>query len=235
MLKHRGVFKEYDDFFSWQDALMYAVTKDKSIVATSNFDDAWKYLKTTLSDREAEVLELRYEESMRLKEIADTFNISKERVRQIEDRALRKLRHPKRARILLYGSEYIDALEEFKRATDEVRYKKFNSVFEDLNNKFNSVASELLELEDDSVRKMIIQESLKKEVFLNFTLDDLDISVRTYNSLKRAGIKDIKGILEYSDKNGLSMIRNFGISCFEELKKELHAFGCCKELVFKKE
>lgn len=30
-------FMEYDDFFSWQDALMYAVTKDKAIVATSNF------------------------------------------------------------------------------------------------------------------------------------------------------------------------------------------------------
>ena len=213
---------------------MYAVTKDKAIVATSNFDDAWKYLKTTLSDREAEVLELRYEESMRLKEIADTLNISKERVRQIEDRALRRLRHPKRARILLYGSEYIDALEEFKRATDEVRYKKFSPIIEDLKNKFNSVASEL-EFDDDSIREMIVQEALKKEVFINFGLDDLDISIRTYNNLKRAGIKDIKDILEYSDKNGLNMIPNFGISCFEELKKELHDFGCCKELVFKKE
>ena len=71
------------------------------------FDDLNKVLDT-LSPREAEVMRLRYGfddgNFKTLEKIAQKFNISKERVRQIEARALRKLRHRDRTRIL---REYI--------------------------------------------------------------------------------------------------------------------------------
>ena len=232
-------FMLYDDFFDWRDALIYAVTSDKSIVATSNFDEAWTYVKTTLSEREAKILEYRFEESMTLEEVANVLGRTRDCVRKIELKALRKLRHPRRAKILLYGLEYINALEEFKKATEESRQEKFNSLIssEELRNKFNSVALEL-EFDNDSVREMIVQESLKRAVsinFKNFVLEDLNLSVRTYNSLRRAGIKDIKGILDYSDKNGLANIRSFGRISFEELQKKLREFGCYKGLIYNKE
>lgn len=224
-----------NDFFSWQDALMYAVTGDKSIVATSNFDGAWEYVKMTLRDREAKVLELLYEESMTLEEVANIFNVTTERIRQIEAKALRSLRHPKRAKILLYGLEYIDALEEFKKATDASRHEEFNSLIsENLVGKFNSVATEL-EIDDDSVRDIVIQESIKKAVFVNLKLEDLDLSTRSYNCFRRAGIKDVQGILNFSDSKGLSKLRNFGRASFDELQNKLHEFGYSKDLVFIKE
>jgi RNA polymerase primary sigma factor len=56
----------------------------------------------TLSDRERAVLEMRYGlndgEPRTLEEVGQTFNVTRERVRQIESKALRKLRYPGRGR-----------------------------------------------------------------------------------------------------------------------------------------
>ena len=52
----------------------------------------------TLSEREAQVLRMRYYEDMTLNEVARSFGITSERIRQIEHKALRKLRHPDRTR-----------------------------------------------------------------------------------------------------------------------------------------
>ena len=58
----------------------------------------------TLRPQEADVLRMRYglngQKPMSLKEVGDTFNLTKERIRQIEQLALRRLRHPTRMRRL---------------------------------------------------------------------------------------------------------------------------------------
>jgi len=57
-----------------------------------------------LSDRERQVLELRYGlvdgQDHTLEEVGQHFSVTRERIRQIEAKALRKLRHPTRSRIL---------------------------------------------------------------------------------------------------------------------------------------
>ena len=63
-----------------------------------------KNVLDTLQDREKEVLELRFGlkdgTSHTLEEVGKKFNVTRERIRQIEAKALRKLRHPSRARKL---------------------------------------------------------------------------------------------------------------------------------------
>ena len=58
----------------------------------------------TLPAREAEILRMRFginqEKAMTLEEVGDHYGITKERIRQIENKAIRKLRHPARARML---------------------------------------------------------------------------------------------------------------------------------------
>ncbi|MCX8061879.1 MAG: sigma-70 family RNA polymerase sigma factor [Anaerolineales bacterium] len=58
----------------------------------------------TLSPREARVIRLRYglgyPTQLTLEEVGDKFGLTRERIRQIELQALRRLRHPSRARIL---------------------------------------------------------------------------------------------------------------------------------------
>lgn len=58
----------------------------------------------TLSDRENQILKMRFGldngQAMTLEEVGQAFNLTRERIRQIEAKALRKLRHPSRANIL---------------------------------------------------------------------------------------------------------------------------------------
>jgi RNA polymerase primary sigma factor len=59
---------------------------------------------TTLSDREAEVIKLYFglgrEHPLTLEEIGEKFNLTRERVRQIKEKAIRRLRHTSRSRML---------------------------------------------------------------------------------------------------------------------------------------
>ncbi len=59
---------------------------------------------STLTPREAKVLKLRFGledgRSRTLEEVGKEFNVTRERIRQIEAKALRKLRHPSRSKRL---------------------------------------------------------------------------------------------------------------------------------------
>jgi RNA polymerase primary sigma factor len=59
---------------------------------------------STLTDREKRVIELRFglhgERERTLEEVGQKFKVTRERIRQIENKALRKLRHPSRSRKL---------------------------------------------------------------------------------------------------------------------------------------
>ena len=59
---------------------------------------------STLSDREANIIRMRFgigqDRAMTLEEVGKEFSLTRERIRQIEAKALRRLRHPSRAGIL---------------------------------------------------------------------------------------------------------------------------------------
>ncbi len=59
---------------------------------------------STLSDKEADIIELRFglngKAPLSLKEIGDRYNLTKERIRQIEKKALARMRHPSRSKYL---------------------------------------------------------------------------------------------------------------------------------------
>ena len=72
--------------------------------ATSNalLAEALKEILDTLTEREADVLRMRFGmydgRTHTLEEVGHIFNVTRERIRQIENKAIRKLRHPSRAK-----------------------------------------------------------------------------------------------------------------------------------------
>jgi RNA polymerase primary sigma factor len=84
--------------------------EDKDVISPANaaafvlLQEQISKILGTLKDREAEVLRLRFGLSNgyphTLEEVGNTFKVTRERVRQIEAKALRKLRHPSRSRKL---------------------------------------------------------------------------------------------------------------------------------------
>ncbi|HFI0464307.1 TPA: DNA-directed RNA polymerase subunit alpha [Streptococcus suis] len=67
---------------------------------------------------------------------------------------------------------------------------------------------------------MVEKEEAEKEKMLVMTIEELDLSVRSYNCLKRAGINTIQ---ELTDKTEAEMIkvRNLGRKSLEEVKQKL--------------
>jgi len=80
-----------------------AVSPQDATLNTSLAENTRRVL-ATLSPREARVLEMRFgigkQGSHTLEEVGHGFEVTRERIRQIEAKALRKLRHPSRSRIL---------------------------------------------------------------------------------------------------------------------------------------
>lgn len=80
-----------------------ATRPDKGVMQDSLLTDIDKAL-STLSHKEGHVVKLFYgigeQNPLSLIEIADTFDITRERVRQIKDTAIRKLRHESRSKVL---------------------------------------------------------------------------------------------------------------------------------------
>ena len=71
---------------------------------------------------------------------------------------------------------------------------------------------------------MIEKEETHKEKMLEMTIEDLDLSVRSYNCLKRAGINTVQ---ELTDKTEADMmkVRNLGRKSLEEVKSKLADLG----------
>lgn len=59
---------------------------------------------------------------------------------------------------------------------------------------------------------------------LDKQITDLDLSVRSYNCLMRAGIQTVRQLVEFSE-NDLLNIRNFGVKSIEEVKDMLESMG----------
>jgi RNA polymerase primary sigma factor len=74
------------------------------MTAYSMLKERLQEVLTTLTDRERQVLDNRFGltdgYSRTLEEVGKQFNVTRERIRQIEAKALRKLRHPTRLRKL---------------------------------------------------------------------------------------------------------------------------------------
>lgn len=68
------------------------------------------------------------------------------------------------------------------------------------------------------------QEEAGDNVELDKRIDDLDLSVRSFNCLKRAGIHSVRQLLDFSE-NDLLNIRNFGVKSIEEVKDKLASMG----------
>lgn len=70
------------------------------------------------------------------------------------------------------------------------------------------------------VEIMVEKEEDKKEKVLEMTIEELDLSVRSYNCLKRAGINTVEELASKSEED-MMKVRNLGKKSLEEVKHKL--------------
>ena len=77
---------------------------------------------------------------------------------------------------------------------------------------------------------MVEKEENKKERVLEMSIEDLELSVRSFNCLKRAGISTVEDLTNKSESD-MMKVRNLGKKSLDEVTNKLHALG----LDFRKE
>ena len=157
-------------------------------------------IQKTLTEREGRVLDMRYKRYMTMAAIGEEYGLRAERIRQIEAKAVRKLRHPSRSRYILMGMEgYINHLRD--TAVDE-RLREYKK-------EIISLEKKIAELTDTEYEE-------EKNELENAPLAELDLSVRTFNILYRAGYSTVKELLD-ADAEKIVSLPNLGLKNFSDL------------------
>ncbi|MBQ6395347.1 MAG: DNA-directed RNA polymerase subunit alpha [Atopobiaceae bacterium] len=83
-----------------------------------------------------------------------------------------------------------------------------------------------LSTSDDEIEEISIfaAGSEDENTELDKQIEELDLSVRSYNCLMRAGIHSVRQLVDFSE-NDLLNIRNFGVKSIEEVKDKLESMG----------
>ena len=83
-----------------------------------------------------------------------------------------------------------------------------------------------IDLSDEAKKAeiMVEREETIKEKVLEMTIEELDMSVRSFNCLKRAGI-DTVGDLTNKTEEDMIKVRNLGKKSLEEVVQKLHSLG----------
>ncbi|MBE6620708.1 MAG: DNA-directed RNA polymerase subunit alpha, partial [Ruminococcaceae bacterium] len=83
-----------------------------------------------------------------------------------------------------------------------------------------------VELSDEAKKAEIMVESkeTKKEKVLEMTIEELDMSVRSFNCLKRAGIDTVEDLTNRTEEDMIK-VRNLGKKSLEEVIQKLHSLG----------
>lgn len=187
------------------------------------YDDEvfWKTLKHYLTEKEYNIICLRYgyneeNKSYTLQEVGNLYKVQRERIRQIESKALRIIRNSK---VLndIFNLDIINMenylLEQRKYLEDKYQntYKEFNRMKELLN-----TMDHMSEIKDfihnnypDIYDLIYSEESIEDFNIFDKPIEKLNMSSRLYNCLKRGGYKTLKDIYT-TDSRTILRIRNLG-------------------------
>lgn len=182
--------------------------------------------KEKFTEREIDILKRRCLSGETYKKIAEGYNLSKQRIAQIEAKALRKIRY-----FLVIKNTHLrekDILNLFPTLDYDTREKIWeNNNIVDISIKHYFIECYYSIIESE-INKKILQLKLQKRDergrpnLENFSIEDLEFSVRTYNILKRNGIYNIKELSELLYDGSFAKFRNVGKKSFDEVYKKIN-------------
>lgn len=170
---------------------------------------------SSMTPREKGVIRMRYAQEMTLDAVGNEIGVKKERVRQIEAKALRKLRYTEGAGYVIRNGVKAYINVRILKGIEQGMKQKEAALEEVYRQKLADVGTEISENERKVWNRI-----------LALTVEELDLSVRAYNCLKRAGnftVNDI--IVKYPDYESAIQIRNLGKKSLEEISEKLRSYG----------
>lgn len=184
----------------WGETLPIYVTRD--ICAGVE-----KAIESLNNEREQQCIYMYFKDGMTLRQIANEYSLTVERIRQIVSKALRKLRHPARSQFIRYGADGGTIYDEIR--TLELRKSSLEAQIRLLNN-------ELEDLQEDATNHILDRNTLDYKSRFGI-LPEMDLSVRTFNCLARADCITLPEIIELVSSGKVIKLRNFGKRSLVEL------------------
>lgn len=174
------------------------------------------YIISRFDKRVQEVIIGRYKDGKSYEQLGSELGVTRERIRQIETRAIRQMRNPKCRALLSTGiAEYISQIRI--TAAESSANKQISAATEVI----KIVADRLSKITgDDEISVMMKKKQMNSHLALE--IGDLELSVRTYNSLSRAGLRTVEDILNCGD---LSRVRNLGQRSLAEITQKIRNLG----------
>ena len=169
-----------------------------------------------LSPRERATILSYYKEEKTLEEVAKEFGVTRERIRQIIHKGIRKMRHPMRKRTIEYSEEEISIMRE-----NESKKKEIEDLREELNKKLASLKR--MGVEADNLKASAEADAMKVK---GEDIEELYLSIRSHNCLKRAGVEtigDLENLVQRDGFQGLIRVRNLGRKSIDEIFSKLDA------------
>lgn len=204
---------------SWYDMLWLAIMNDKfgNLEAyPSNLEESLDIMLQKLPDREREVILCLYEEGMTRDEIAKKFEVTRERIKQIEAKALRKLRYSN-GWVLVGKDRVISAMEIQKQIENDIVIRTKHEVIMALDDKVTSLRKIIKDCTAEAIKKF-----LKSDTDLK--IEELDFSYRTYDVLKKAGINTVDDIRKRSVSD-FEKVRGMGRRSLNEIIEKMASLG----------
>lgn len=209
--------------FVWPENLLYNINISLIEPISQNVLDGLDYvLNSTLTERERDVILLRYKEEKTLSQIAAKYGVGNERIRQIESYALQKIKHPTRVNMILMGKAFVDSQNGLLADIEIARREQLKLLDMIVHN--NEVLKRVLNGSEDQNDLSVARGLIKDDEFLNRKISDLDFSVRAYNCLKRGGFRTLKDFVGITEDD-LMHVRNLGKRTLEEIIDVLEGYG----------
>lgn len=189
------------------------------VVCPSDIDTTIEWLiSTKLTQREGNIIRMRYAEGMTLIEIAHEYDITGNRVRQIESKAIWKLRCCG-GWLQLDMNHWASLLKIQQRMEQNLEIAVTHRVLAALDERTPSLRKFI----NDGIKNEIAEQ---KHVNPDMDISNIDLSVRAFNCLRRAGIKNLAE-LQHMTVSDLKHIRNLGSGCIKEIESKLEEYGFC--------
>lgn len=185
-----------------------------ALVVKGVTEDEVEQATKTLPERELAVLLLYYQDGLSMEEIGSKYGVTRERIRQVLSKAVRRVAskarlYPKERELLLkreIAERDLANLDKHRAELVEI-FRKTGNYSEEMEATFGSVTL-TAGMTDYDLR----------------SIEELDISIRSYNCLKRAGVCTFADLTKRT-LDELSKVRNLGKRCLKEIVNAMKSEG----------
>jgi len=204
---------------SWYDTLWMAIMNYRfgNLEAyPSDLEESLDIMIQKLPDREREVILYLYEEGLTHYEAAKRLDITSERVRQLETKAMSKLRRST-GWVMVGKDRVISAMEIQKQIEDDIAIRTKHEVIKALDDRVVSLRKIIKDCTAEAIKRYLNPDT-------DLTIEELDFSYRTYEVLKRAGINTVDDIRKRSVSD-FEKVRNMGRRSLNEIMEKMASLG----------